>query len=186
MINSIAEHAHYLIFGSLFTLMYFVAIRKNMKYSLELSFLSNRVNLLVPQTEKESVDIKFDININEIVEDTGTLVMIGDKFRKGYDFMLATQPNVGYLIDAHKHFASNEMFYVIEGSLQITSPCECRSLDKNTEKVSILNAGDYFYVKRRVRHKIKVLKPVKFIVIAKPPLFTRVGRFYDKLFKKKN
>jgi mannose-6-phosphate isomerase-like protein (cupin superfamily) len=102
--------------------------------------------------------------------------LLGENLRKGYDFFVCEfEGEADELIPWHRHRRSAEFFYILEGKLII-------SIDDTINEV---HAGEFLLVPATKMHSIHLSVPCKFITIAKPSLFSRMGKIYDKLRKKK-
>ena len=99
--------------------------------------------------------------------------------KKGYDFMVV-EHGIGYISPRHSHVVSDELFFIISGSLKVTM------FEKGNISVVTLNPGDSYYVPHGVQHQIQITDVCKFITVAKPPLLSRNGNLngWFKKFKK--
>lgn len=105
---------------------------------------------------------------------------IGKSCGKGYDFWHITQTKSDGLDMKHVHKKSNELFFVLKGRLKITL------YDKHgKDKIIDVPNGGCLYVKRKIYHSVAALEDSVYFIIAKPPLLTRIGKFYERLSPKR-
>lgn len=186
MVNFLLQHPDSMVFASVFTAMFGYALRKNRIYSTKVQYLTRRIQLIIANANLGSMDIMFTTDQEVAHGKTNTLTLIEDDHNKGYDFIHMRQ-DAGVVMPPHKHRRTNELFYIISGKIEFsvcnkgTPPEDCIALAVNT---SILEAGDHFFVKSGFEHSFIVIEPAEYLVIAKPPLFSRIGKIYELLFKK--
>jgi len=163
---------------------------KSRKYSLKIEDLSDRINLILPEDLKGTVDIHFDGDESTSVlplGTTGSLSILGKEYDKGYDLLLVSHDKSDSVFPMHSHKRANTLFYILEGEVEFHS-CGLRYLREECSDtcpyIKRLKKGDLVYVEKNKYHKIKAITPTKYIVIAKPSIFSRIGNKYESLFKK--
>jgi len=186
--NFFIENPELIIFTVVFVGMFIYGMSKNLVYTTRVSDLAKKLALLAPEYLDEFADVHVSTTYSKKDPDYGYLSLIADGFTKGYDFILIEQPKAGSQIPLHKHKRSNELFYVIDGKIKVfvcdknTATAACMEGCNNATE---LTAGDWLFVKAKKEHCIEVVEPAKYIIIAKPQLFSRIGKLYEVLFKKK-
>jgi len=185
MSSNLQLDPYMLIFTILFSFLFGYAILRNRVYTTKVNELSRKMSLLLPKNLIEFTDTKFSEDTIILDDKYGTLSLIADKYNKGYDFIIIDQPKVGAIIPVHKHNRTKELFYMLEGELTIcldeTYHPDCV---EHCLGLITLKPHDWYFIQAKKAHCIKIVKPAKYIIIAKPPLFSRIGKLYEKLFKK--
>jgi len=189
MPNFFIENPESIIFTVVFLAMFIYGINKNIVYSTKVSELAKKLNLLAPDSLDEYADVHTNLDFASADPNYGILSLVADKYHKGYDFIIIDQPKAGSQVPLHRHKRSNELFYVLKGKIRIyicdkkATVADCL---EGCEKATELSVGDWLFVEAKREHCIEVIKPTKYIVIAKPQLFSRIGKLYEFLFKKEN
>ncbi len=167
---------------------YIVSMKKRVDRHFE-SHTTIWTDTLLSFVEKNGlsdIDIEFK-SISDIKKKSNTkesIIFVGKEIPKGYDFIDSTF-EVGYYFGPHKHEYSSEFIYIIDGEMEITlcrntpdfcDGCEngCSLYEKNkTEElveIKTLKSGDFIYVDSGKYHTIKVLKKLRCISVALPPM----------------
>lgn len=168
------------VIGTLFLVAYFHSKRSNktieeatqlMKLVLDTSFDGNYDIKVVENQMVTSDDIHYNTNALSVH-------VVEKDVKKGYDFMVV-EHGVGYISPQHSHVVSDELFFIISGSLNLTM------FHRGGINTVVLNAGDSFYVPHGVQHQLHIPDICKFITVAKPPLLSRNGSINGWLNKLK-
>jgi mannose-6-phosphate isomerase-like protein (cupin superfamily) len=183
---SFALSSELILFSGLFSTFFLYALIRNRVYTEKVNALSKKMTLLLPlDLAAEFADVRFSDDVIIADDKYGTLSLIADKYDKGYDFIIVEQPEIGSVVPKHDHLRSKELFYVLEGEINICLDSTMKHDSDGKCKDSVnLKPHDWFFIKAKQEHSIQVMQPAKYIVIAKPPLFSRIGNFYEKHFKK--
>jgi len=136
-----------------------------------------------------SIDIAFseDAIINDMPIE---IKNIADNFKKGYDFLHVKFKKDYGGVPEHHHRNSDELMYVLSGSLIIKTEYTDKKLfaslisDKCSSEVTHIGPGGFHYIPKRCKHTLTITEDTEIIIVARPPIFTRIGRLYEKLFKK--
>lgn len=189
MLEIFITNPAWIIFSLVFMVMFVYGMKRNLAYSTKVSDLAERLTLIAPEVFADYADIHCSLSPNDLAVDFGKFTVIAGEFTKGYDLILIEQPKAGSTIPIHKHKLANELVYVLEGSLNIFA-CENKDKShdctKDCKNVRLLKKGDWSFIKAKVDHCVEVVSPTKYLVIAKPPLFSRIGKLYEFFLKKKN
>lgn len=187
MVEVLKAHLSLSIFGSLFCLMFVYAIKRDLRYAVRVEGITEKLNLLIPTVFEKTIDIQFGSTSKESMGTPGVLTILAKEFKKGYDLVQVTQSEPGSQVPVHKHFRTNELFYVTEGKIQIficDPNKEHKECEDSCDHLHTMSAGDWCFVKKRQKHCVTVLEPAKYLIIAKPPLFSRIGKIYESFCKK--
>lgn len=187
MVNFLYQHPDSVAFFTIFTSMFVYGFSRNRIYTSRVNSLKDRLLLIMPKGLDAYADVQF--NLNKVVstkKECGNLELLNKNIKKGYDFIRVTQ-DIGSHVPLHKHKRTNELFYVLEGKIDIyncgrnTSAEEC--INSCINKVT-LSEGESLFIKSGNEHCVMIIEPAKYLIIAKPPLFSRIGKLYEFLFKK--
>lgn len=188
MLSTLQAHPEYVIFTVVFSVMFIYGIRKNLVYSMKVSSLFSKLALIPSELTNGYADVHVSTITDQKKVNYGRMSIIADEHTKGYDLILIEQPEVGSVVPMHKHKKANELFYMLEGAIRVYA-CDKGIKVKNCfegcKKATELKNDDWLFVKANRDHCVEVLEPAKYLIIAKPPLFSRIGKLYEFLFKKK-
>jgi mannose-6-phosphate isomerase-like protein (cupin superfamily) len=137
--------------------------------------------------KKYGVDVKYNKEI-ETPTTPGDMRLIGREVSKGYDFIHFVLKKDAKFVPPHTHKRVNEFFYLLSGkiilhTLKSKKPCSV-FIPEDCDSSKTLNSGDWFYVEHGKQHCIEILQNSEGILVAQPPLFSRIGNFYEKIFKR--
>jgi len=156
------------------------------RYNTRIAILENKI--LRSDISKEDKFVsklfgtrRFDTNKEFLADESVYIRLIEHNAKKGYDFFHIVCNKPGSKVFKHSHISSNELIYCLSGDVLLK--IEGRGKKSFTEKK--LYSGDSALIRKGKTHSIKFIKESELIVIAKPPLFTRLGALYEKIFNKK-
>lgn len=116
--------------------------------------------------ESDNLPSNLDLKIiteSSVAVDSAYTTFIAPDENKGYDFIVSTLPKY-YTTPLHFHIRSNEFVYILEGRISITT--------NGVE--TILGPEQYQYITSKHSHILTAIETSKIIVIAKPPLSSRI------------
>jgi hypothetical protein len=107
------------------------------------------------------------------------VVILEQDFDKGYDLFYANRKK-GESEPKHMHGRAKELFILLNGKMKINQ------YDENKRYVTSIILDDKistWLVRNKIYHTIEYLEDCEFLVIAHPPIFTRIGRIYDRAIR---
>ena len=182
MFNIFIDKPELLFFSTVFVGMFIYGFFKNYVYCTRVTELSNRLIVLTPSIKGNFIDIHSSKKQSNSNNKYGTLSLIADEFSKGYDFIVVEEQVKEIKTPVHKHKRTNELIYMLSGKIKVSR----LNKEDDYEIEDILSPGNWIFIESGTEHYIKIIEPAKYIIVAKPPLFSRIGKFYEFLFKKTN
>lgn len=174
MLEIIKVHPDFMLFICIMLIVFIKAWYTNRKYNVQIEEAVSTLNWKLHSNGlgKYVADVLVvDPHTKQALNPALGVELIGDRIKKGYDFLVCESSGApGEGVPWHKHGVTSEFFYVLSGELQIVLK------DEIVKK----KAGDWFYISARKDHSLMFTKSCKFIVVCKPPLFTRMDSFYEK------
>lgn len=157
---------------SLFAGSYFV-IHSKVKSSRKI--IDERFNDLLSKWHSEITDIADNYNIDisyashdktlKKKYDDSNIFLVGHSVAKGYDFF-HSKFGKNFVMDFHFHNNSSEFFYVLSGTIRISTRKES----------TMLKAGEFYYLKNGVEHMIESIGEAEVITISMPSLLKKKKR----------
>lgn len=170
-------HPDLIVFVAIMVVLFFVIRKRSEDSNFKIATMEDVMNFRFRQANISgfaAADIHLEEPTVKLENKELETKAIGTSVKKGYDFFHCvfngeTQETIPW----HRHKRSKEFFYIINGSLHVTINGE----------VHLLTEGEHLLVEPNTPHLVAFGDPCNFIVITKPPLFSRIGKFYDKLLK---
>lgn len=122
----------------------------------------------------------------DFVKGSATLEAIAEDEKKGYDFLHLMYPVSTQGVAPHRHNKTKELIYIISGKilLNITEqdsgilPRWLKTVEGKSISVE-LGPRDWYFIKNPSIHSFSVIEDTEMLIVAKPPLFQKVGIFND-------
>jgi mannose-6-phosphate isomerase-like protein (cupin superfamily) len=187
MVNFLFQHPDSVAFFTIFSSMFVYGLNRNRVYASKVTSLTEKMLLIPPEGVEGLVDIQFGVNTRKLKDtECGNLELLNSEVKKGYDFIRVTHGSNTH-VPLHKHKRTNELFYVLEGKMDIYNCGKHATIEeclKTCTSKKTLSKGESLFIKSGNDHCIVIDEPTKYLIIAKPPLFSRIGKMYELLFKK--
>jgi len=187
----LANHIPSIMFSGaiLWAFLYFVKKIKAQDTAIEKYSEVLNVYMESDNVKYTTIDMAFSKEVvpNEMPIE---LKAIASDLSKGYDFLHVKFKKDYGGVPEHYHRNSDELMYVLKGSLQVKTDYRHRNIfarlisNKCESEVSYIAKGKWHYIPRQCKHTLTITEDTELIVVARPPLFTRIGRLYEKFFKK--
>jgi len=182
----IIENIDTLIFVLFLIITFIIIYYKNKHYTFSISEIERKMKITLLEKGKDllSADVYFtEVGENSHPVNPGLLITsIGSFLPKGYDFLL--NKFIGdeiHRIPTHKHKRSSELFYVLKGKIKLYI---YNGNSNNVIKERELGPNEWAFISPGNEHYLDIFGPSEFIIIAKPPLFSRMAKVYDKIKSK--
>jgi len=178
MINIIGLPVASMIFIVFMFIVFVLAWHRNRKFFTVVDIMEKNMCVefknVLPQDSV--VDVYFDKDcLTEKVKAPLNIINIAGDITKGYDFFLCnTKEKQTVDITKHKHNKTNEFFYMLKGKMLL--------YHEKDDPVTI-KEKEWVYLPKGEFHGFKVYPDTEYILIAQPPLFTRIGKSWKKLLR---